>query len=201
MGSAFTRSGIPDVGDIPWGGHFCHFFSDRVELVRVLVPFFDAGLRNRERCVWITAAPLSSAEAAEELRKSYPPLDEAIRDGRVTIRDFSTWYLDSRGASAGDVLSVWLQEEERALAEGYEGLRVAGNTSFLKSGDWDAFMQYEEAVSRAFSTRRVVALCSYDVRACEAADIFDVIHRHHFTLDRTSGGWEVLERTPRRFEP
>jgi hypothetical protein len=33
-----------------------------------------------------------------------------------------------------DVIQFWLEEEERALAEGYNGLRITGNTSFLTPG-------------------------------------------------------------------
>ena len=59
------------------------------------------------------------------------------------------------------MIQLWLEEEERALAEGYNGLRIAGTTSFVIPGDWSSFMEYERAVSNHFNGRRIVALCSY----------------------------------------
>jgi hypothetical protein len=38
-------------------------------------------------------------------------------------------------------------EEERALAEGYNGLRIAGDARFLTAGDWSTFMEYEHAAT------------------------------------------------------
>jgi hypothetical protein len=54
-------------------------------------------------------------------------------------------------------------------------------------------MHYEDAATEAFEERRIVALCSYDLRHCEATDVFDIIRGHHFTLDRPDDHWQVLE--------
>ena len=59
-----------------------------------------------------------------------------------------------------------LEEEERALAEGYNGLRITGNTSFLTPGDWPTFMEYEQALSARFHGRRIVTICSYARARC-----------------------------------
>ena len=66
--SSLTDCGLPGVKEIPYGVHMCHFYRGREDLVEALVPYFVAGLRNGERCIWITAAPLSAAEAKLELR-------------------------------------------------------------------------------------------------------------------------------------
>ena len=56
--SNLTDCGLRGIRNIPYGVHMCHFYRDRDELAAVLVPYFAAGLRNRERCIWIAAAPL-----------------------------------------------------------------------------------------------------------------------------------------------
>jgi two-component system, sensor histidine kinase PdtaS len=185
--SHVTEAGIPGIGLIPFGVHLCHFYRKRKELLDGLVPYFAAGLRNNERCIWITAPPLAAAEAAAELRKEVPDLDRRLKEGAIRILDH-----DDPGAPGGDV-DAWLQEEEKALAEGREGLRISGNRSFLVRGTWDAFMAHESAATHAFASRRVVALCSYDIFRCQATDVFEVIRRHPHTLDQRDGLWEVLE--------
>ena len=63
MQRAGSDSGIQVVGEIPFGTHFCQFYRTRQDLIDTLVPFFMAGLRNNELCLWVTSEPLRAAEA------------------------------------------------------------------------------------------------------------------------------------------
>lgn len=83
------------------------------------------------------------------------------------------------------MVQLWLKEEERALAEGYNGLRIAGNTSFLKGDEWSTFMKYERAVTAHFKSRRIIALCCYALMRCTDQQMNEVLHAHHGAL-RTS---------------
>src|SRR5687768_3459112 len=174
----FTGCGLPGVGPIPYGIHMCHLYREREELVDALVPFFAAGLRNRERCIWITAPPLPAAEAKVELAKSGVDADGEIRDGSLTILDYPEFYLKAKGMMSRELAGLWLAEEERALADGYTGLRITGNASFVTPQTWPDFMDYEEVVHRAFQGRRIVSLCSYDTRRCKGHELAAVLRRH-----------------------
>jgi hypothetical protein len=61
--SNLTDCGLPGIRHIPYGVHMCHFYRGRDELAALLVPYFAAGLRNRERCIRIAAEPLDAAAA------------------------------------------------------------------------------------------------------------------------------------------
>jgi two-component sensor histidine kinase len=91
-----------------------------------------------------------------------------------------------------DIVQLWLEEEERALDAGYNGLRIAGNTSFLTPGDWSTFMEYEQAVTAGFSGRRIVALCSYALAHCNDQQMSDVMHAHHCALERPDADWQMV---------
>ena len=46
--SADTRnSGIPVVGELPWGSHFCQFYTTQQDMVDIVVPYFRAGPREQ----------------------------------------------------------------------------------------------------------------------------------------------------------
>jgi quercetin dioxygenase-like cupin family protein len=60
-----TRCGLPGIEHVPFGMHACHFYRNRNELVAAMVPYFIAGLRENERCLWITAPPLPAHEASQ----------------------------------------------------------------------------------------------------------------------------------------
>jgi hypothetical protein len=166
-----TQSGIPAIGKIAWGSHFCHFYVKPAELLGCQVPFFKTGLESNERCLWITADP-AGAKAA--LGKVLPDLAASLERGSLSIVD------------AGDVaVTNWEEREAEALAAGYEGLRVAGNASC---------MAQEQAFGEAAVGRRVIGLCSYDLRRCGAGDVFDVIRSHQFTIGRRDEEeWEIVE--------
>ena len=53
--SHMTSCGLPGINSIPYGTHMCHFYEDAENLAGALVPYFAAGLRNNERCIWIAA--------------------------------------------------------------------------------------------------------------------------------------------------
>ena len=108
--------------------------------VAALVPYAVAGLRGNQRCLWVTVPLLPAREAVQALRATCDDVDDAIKAGALRI-------LDSARLKGLDVVQLWLNEEERALAEGYNGLRIAGDTRFLTAGDWSTFLEYEHAVT------------------------------------------------------
>ncbi len=190
--SSLTDCGLPGIRQIPFGVHMCHVYSSREELVAALVPYFAAGLRGNERCIWICGEPLSAREAEAELALAGIDVEGAIASGSLIVRDFSEWYAESGRLKGTDVMRQWLHYEERALADGYEGIRITGNVSFLTPATWHLFMQYERLINEVFPGRRIVTLCSYPREAVGAADLLDVTHAHSCALERPDEGWQIL---------
>jgi hypothetical protein len=91
-----------------------------------------------------------------------------------------------------DVVQLWLEEEERALAEGYKRLRIAGDTRFVTAGDWSTFMEYEHAVTARCNGRRIVALCSCALAQCNDQQMSEVMHAHQCALERLDADWQVF---------
>ena len=190
--SHLTECGLPGITQIPYGVHMCNFYKTRDELIAALVPFFAAGLRRNEHCIWITAAPLHALDAIVELEKVNPDVRAAIADGSLVVRDYDDWYAEAGALRGNQVVDLWLAEEQRALAGGYSGLRITGNVTFLRSEDWALFMEYEELVNKAFQGRRIVTLCTYHLDSCGAAEVLDVVRRHNGALERPDEGWQIL---------
>lgn len=190
----FTDCGLPGISRIPYGLHACHFYPDRQRLVEALVPYFLAGLRNHERCLWVAAPPLPALEARQALEAACSGVGQAFDSGAIRILDFDEWYAGAAGLHGPDVVRFWLEEEQKALAAGYHGLRITGNTSFLQPGDWATFMEYERAVSEHFYGRRIVALCSYTLQGRSAREVGEVMHAHECIFDRPDASWQVVAR-------
>lgn len=187
-----TPCGLAGIDLVPFGLHACHFYRGRDELAGVLAPYFREGLRANERCLWITAPPLPAKDAADVLRAAWDAVDEALQTGALRIVDFDQWYASNEGLKGLEVVELWIAEEERALADGYAGLRISGNMSFLQAEDWAEFMAYEQAVTVRFSGRRIVALCSYDSAQCDGRQADEVMHAHHCALEQPGENWQVV---------
>ncbi|HEX2223126.1 MAG TPA: MEDS domain-containing protein [Thermoanaerobaculia bacterium] len=192
MYQSTTDSGIQAVGPISFGSHFCQFYRHRQDLIDTLVPFFLAGLRNNEMCMWVTSEPLPAAEARQLMHEALPDFYEYVERGQIEICDFQDWYLRG-GGTPGEVLQGWIDREQEARRRGFTGLRLTGNTFWLEHSGWDEFMAYERAVNEAFIQFRIIALCTYSLDRCRAEDVLDVCKTHQFALTRRQGEWELME--------
>jgi hypothetical protein len=153
--------------------HACHFYSNADQLVAAMVPYFITGLLAKERCLWLTAPPLSPRESMQALRAAWNGIDDALQKDALRI-------LDAARLKGLDLVRLCLEEEVRAIAEGYNGLRIAGSISFLASDDWTAFMEYERTMTAHFRDRRIIALCSY-IR-CNDPKMSEVMQAHDCAL-------------------
>jgi hypothetical protein len=194
--SHVTPCGLPGIGPVPVGMHSCHFYSDREQLIDALVPFTLAGLQANERCLIIASAPLPARDLVRELRQSWDGVEEALHTGALRVLDFDRWYLDTAGLKSEDLVQLWLREEDQALADGYSGLRVSGNISFLTAEQWPAFMAYEKSVSANFSNRRIVALCSYVLEDCIGDRKDQVLRAHGCAFERHDRDLQVVLTGP-----
>jgi PAS domain S-box-containing protein len=191
--SRLRHTGISVVGDMPWGTHFCHFYDSKQDLLDTLVPYFKAGLDDKEFCVWVIAEPLTKEEAWNALRIGVPDLDRHLADQSIEMFVGEEWYLKDDTFNLERVISAWNEKLEQALARGYEGMRVSGDTCWLRKKDWQDFCAYENHLNESISDQAMTVLCTYPLAKSGAAEILDVARTHQFCLIRRSGNWEVIE--------
>jgi PAS domain S-box-containing protein len=192
------HSGLDIIGDVPWGTHFCQFYRDKQDLVDTLVPYFAAGLAQNEFCMWVTSAPLPVEEAKASMRAAVPALDAFIEKGQIKFLDYENWYTLGGRFDSDRVLRGWVDELETAIARGFEGLRLSGNTFWLEQSTWRDFTEYEAAVDRVIGRYPMLAVCTYSLERCGAVEIMDVMSNHAFALIKRAGEWQVIESAERR---
>jgi PAS domain S-box-containing protein len=191
-------SGIPVLGGMPWGTHFCQFYQTKEHLAEVLVPYFKAGLEGGEACVWVTSEALTADEARQVLSAAVPDLAEREARGQFEVFPYSEWYLADGCFDMARVLEGWRQKYLSALARGFEGLRVSGNTAWLEQADWESFSAYEQSIDGAIEGRRILVLCTYDLNRCSPYELLDVVRNHQFALIVGNRGWERIENAEAR---
>jgi PAS domain S-box-containing protein len=193
MEDELRNSGIDVIGGVPWGTHFCQFYQTKQDLIDILVPYFKAGLESNEFCLWVTSEPFMVAEAKEAMRKAVSGFDEYLRKGQMEIIPYNEWYLLGGTFDDDRVLKGWVSKLEQALARGYSGLRLTGNTFWLEKNHWQAFTEYEAKVNDVIRKYRMLAICTYCLDKCDGTAVIDVIKNHQFALIKQEGKWDVIE--------
>jgi DNA-binding CsgD family transcriptional regulator len=197
MTEPLRKTGLAVLGDLPWGTHYCHFYQTRKDLEETLIPYFKAGLESKEFCLWIVHEPLTEAEARRSLRRAVPHSDQYLADGSIEIISARKWLFNRGAFSPRRALRRWNEKLALASARGYAGMRVNGNTAWLRRKDWKRFEAFEHAITKAFARKAVILLCSYFIPTWGAADVLDVARTHGFAIAKRYGKWEFLEwRTP-----
>ncbi|VXB58108.1 Histidine kinase [Burkholderia sp. 8Y] len=190
------KSGIDAIGHAGWGTHFCQFYESKRDLLDMLVPYFEAGLKDNERCLWVASDPLTAEEAETAMVEALPDFKKYISNSQVNFRPASDWYLRDGTFDADRVISQWVGLEQDSRARGFEGLRVTGNTFWLDKTRWHDFAAYESRLNQTLGKHRIICVCSYCLERSTAADVLDVCSSHQFALTRRNGTWQLVESDP-----
>ena len=161
------------------GEHLCPIYESAAERLAVVIPFVKHGLARRERCLFV-ANDRTTEEVIQAL--SAAGSDVASERGRGALRflNKSESFLLGREFDP-DVMFEFLRREERhALADGYSGLRVAGEMTWalgLEPG-CDRLIEFEARLNDFLVESRSVIVCLYDRRRFDPAVIHDVVRTH-----------------------
>ena len=190
-------TGLP-CGAVRWGTHLCHFYRTAADLEEIAVAFFEAGIGNNEKCVWITNALLPVEAARTALVRRVPDLDARTQAGQVAIIEHEDW-LARTGNQASERhaserrIEHWLERERIALAAGFAGLRISGDSDWTDLEGWRSLALHEARLRRATRSHRISALCSYPLERCGTEQIIDILRNHKSALLKRNGVWEHVE--------
>ena len=179
------KSGVPLIGDLPWGTHFCQFYDTQSDLLEVLLPYFKAGLANNEYCIWVASKPFTPEAAREALRRRLRHFEEYANKGQIEIVPYHRWR--SMGSHSGKAIVAML---DRAVSNGYDGLRFACHASPSKRPGFDGI----EAIGKY----NVIGFFAYPRDKVDATGLMDVVNRHRYALVRNAARWEVIESSEAR---
>lgn len=191
MGKETIRdSGIDTIGSVNWGTHFCQLYHTKEDLIDILIPYFTTGLENNEFCIWITSNPLGAENA---LRKVISDLDIYLQKGQIEIIPYNDWYLKAGFFDLQGVLNGWIEKLEKALKNGYDGLRLTEDVFSLEEEYRDDFVEYEAELDRMIGNYQIIALCTHSLNRYNATEIIEVIANHQFALVKKGRKWEMIK--------
>ena len=178
--------GIPGVGVVSPGTHFCALYSGPVERDRLLYPFLEEGLRQGDKCLCL----IDDVEPAlvRDRAVGQPGPEYSRRSAQLDVERASDAYLRSGEFSVEDMMSFLSESVNAATGDDFDLLRAAGEMSWVLPGPpgWDELFHYESALNRAVEQMPAILMCLYDLQKFGADMLVEVLHTHpKVLLDRT----------------
>jgi len=188
-GSASSRHVLTD---LPWGSHVCHFYAATDDLLDLVVPYLAEGLLSNERCFWGLADEMTVERAIAALRAVVPELDRHLARGSLDVRRYDQFYLHEGPFDPKAMAHGWKPVLEQALADGYEGIRATGSTSWLSKDEWPGFSEYEKEFNDSLNGASVKAMCSYRLQSCGPLELLEAARTHPLVVARRDGDFELI---------
>ena len=191
MMAALRPSGLGGIKQVPWGGHICMFYETPDDLLDSVASFLAAGLENNEFCLWAVGDPLTVDAALAWLRRS-GGLEQYFERGQLEIVPAGRFYLEDDNIRLQGILDRWAQKARVALANGYDGMRAAGDTAWVGHHHWHDFSEYEHQLNHYLSGKKLICLCTYPMQVSGSKDLLDVTRSHRCSIVRQGGEWKYL---------
>jgi PAS domain S-box-containing protein len=190
-----TAPRVPTLPEFPRGTHLCHFYESVDDLLGLFVPYFEAGLKNNEFCLWIVENLLSVGDATRAMESMHIGFEGYREKGQIEIISAADWYGSFDDPDA--VLRSWMSKLNRAQAMGYDGMRVAGNLTWRDKADRERLIGYESKINAVIGAYPVVALCAFPLNECSSYEVFDLMSVHRYAALRREDRWEFIENAGR----
>jgi DNA-binding CsgD family transcriptional regulator len=170
--------GIPGVGVVSPGTHFCALYSGPVERDRLLYPFLDEGLRQGDKCLCL----IDDVEPALVRHRAVgqPGPDYSRRSAQLDVERSSDAYLRSGRFSVDDMVTFLSESVDAAVADDFDLLRAAGEMSWVLSGPpgWDDLFVYESSLNHVVEQEPALLMCLYDLKKFGADMLVEVLRTH-----------------------
>jgi signal transduction histidine kinase len=172
------------LGALRASGHLCFPYESEDEKRTTLVAFIRQGLACRERCLYI-GSHADQVDLAAALEADGVPAERALERGALVFATQGEIYLRSGRFDPDDTLCLMGSLVDRALADGFTGLRGTGEASGPVPDElWPLVLRYEALLNERLGRRPFVALCRFHAAQVRPDRVRDVLRTHPLALVR-----------------
>lgn len=191
--NSIRDSGIKGIGNIRWGTHIANLFMNKEEILEVSIPFILAGLENNELCLWIYTQNANDEDVKYALADYLEDVDSFIESGQLILMSYREWYLKDNCFNEIRVNEQWKMYVDKALDQGFEGLRTVADASWLEKSYFRTFQSYEKKVDEIISELPFLAICLYDARKLNVHEIAGITKNHTYVIARYENNMEIIK--------
>lgn len=167
-----------ELDEISLGEHLCHFYKSKKEQLANVVPFLKSGLEKNEKCVYVLDK-VSKEDMIETLSKEID-IKNYVKSNKFLFLTKEETYLKEGSFDPDLIIDFFKEMEEKALEEGFLGLRIIVEMTCISSKKHgvDRVLEYEAKLNNYLQTSKSIVLCLYNEKIFEPNLLLDVIYTH-----------------------
>lgn len=163
------------------GSHLCSIYSGKEEQLSILEPYLRFGLTRNEKLLYIV-----SDRTKEEIinyfknKEANFDIQNLIDSGQFEFLTEKESYLEGGSFEPEAMFELLTNAKERALENGFSGLRGVGETMwfFSDAPGVGQLMKYESQLNEFVQGNETVLLCLYNEDEFSSERLLDVIYTH-----------------------
>jgi signal transduction histidine kinase len=192
MDDELRNSGINNIGKIKWGTHIGQIYDSVEDFFSIAAPYMLSGLRNNEMCLWIYSQNTSFEEIINVLDNHIDDLDCYIKNGQLILIPYTEIYIENETFNEVRANSKWKYYVDKALEEGYDGLRSVADTYWLEKSYYRTFELYENNIQKTIPEMNFIVLCLYDSNRTDTLQIAEIIKNHSYVIIKSDDKYEIV---------
>lgn len=160
------------------GDHVAYFFKGNLERLAFVIPYMVRGLRENERCVYITDEN-TVPRILDEFKWAGIDVDAATAKGGLSVVTKHDAYLRNGIFEPDRMIAELDRDVKFALQNGFSGLRISGEMSWALDlpSALVRLCEYEQELCRQWP-RQLGGLCQYNETFFPATVIEGIANSH-----------------------
>lgn len=155
------------VRDVLPGRHLCLTYDAPAERDAVVAAFLNGGLDRGEKVMYLGRRQ-SAGAVREALTARGVDVDKCTATRQLDVRAADEWYAAAGSFDPGEVIGASIASFEKAYADGFPAVCIAGDMSWAleRFADLAELYAYERRIQQqVFALHPVAGLCEYEAAA------------------------------------
>ena len=165
------------------GDHLCCLYETDEDRRKVLALVMRQGLERGEKASLIGDIEGSQA-ILDQMEEDGFEVSSYLSSGQLGVMSFDETYLREGVFDPDKMIDLLETETDRALTQGYRGLRVTGDMSWALQTPpgSEHIIKYEAKLNEYFPGSKCIGICQYDRRLFPPAMLMDVLATHTLAI-------------------
>jgi len=174
---------VAAIGKVGVHDHLCLIYETQEEQFSAILPFMKIGLERGEKCVYLVDDN-TAAMVIDGMKAAGMDAEAAVESGMLTIASKQDVYLKQGFFDPDWMIGFLKRATDEARAAGFSALRIAGEMTWVLSGDpgTERLMEYEAKLNYFFPENDALAICQYNRNRFPPEIIKGVISTHPFVI-------------------
>jgi len=188
-----SNSGIEGINNVPWGTRVSCLFSKKEDFFQIAVPYVQAGLKDRELCVWVYTDYFSCEEIISKLKTSIDDIDTYINNRQLILLNYNQLQFKNWDFENIDINEIRKEQMKLALYKGFSGFRTVIDTSSLSGSHVTKGIYLEHERTKSIYQFPYIEMCFYNADEMNVFQIAEIINNYNYTITKHEDEFKFIK--------